>query len=145
MPTHSIMPGHHRGHEGPGPVARGTHLPGEGHASRLPWAVPATGGFMLGLYAVFLSSQNGYSTLGSWLMGIVVALVSAGAGYVLIRERKKMVTEVRAIAYGSLFGVSMGFLYSLSGDSVLRSIEIGLLLGLGMGLASYYLFYWHEH
>ncbi|MEV6675152.1 hypothetical protein [Streptomyces sp. NPDC051162] len=145
MPTHSIMPGHHPGHEGPGPVPRGTHLRGADHASRLSWAVPLTGAVVLGLYAVFLSGRNGFTTLGSWLMGIAVALVSGGVGYVLIRERKKMITEVRAVAYGSLFGCSMGFLYSLSGDSVLRSIEIGLLLGLGMGLVSYYVFYSHEH
>ncbi|MGW2190331.1 hypothetical protein [Streptomyces sp. NPDC001719] len=145
MPTHSIMPGHHRGHEGPGPVPSGTHLRGADHASRLSWAVPLTGAVVLGLYAVFLASQNGFTTPGAWLMGIAVALVSGGAGYVLIRERKKMITEVRAVAFGALFGCSMGLLYSLSGDSVLRSIEIGLLLGLGMGLASYYVFYWHEH
>ncbi|MGW1075777.1 hypothetical protein [Streptomyces sp. NPDC002537] len=145
MPAHSIMPGRHHAHEGPGPVARGTHLPHTGRTARWTWAVPVTGGIVLGLYAVFISGQNGFSTAGSWLLGLATALVSAGAGYVLIRERAKLITEVRAIAYGSLFGAGMGFLYSLTGDSVLRAIEIGLLLGLGMGLASYYVFYWHEH
>ncbi|MFD0382901.1 hypothetical protein ACFQ2B_12535 [Streptomyces stramineus] len=78
-------------------------------------------------------------------MGLAVAVVSMGAGYVLLRERNRMVAEVRAAAFGALFGCSMGFLYSLAGGTVLRAVEIGLLLGLGMGLASYYVFHWHEH
>ncbi|MFE0043156.1 hypothetical protein [Streptomyces albireticuli] len=149
MPTHSIMPGHHHhAHEGPGPVARGTHLPRTGRAGREGhWTrnVPVAGGIVLGLYATYLASQNGFSTLGYWMLGLAVAVVSMGLGYVLIRQRHRMTTEVRSAAYGALFGCSMGFLYSLGGGTALRASEIGLLLGLGMGLASYYVFYWHEH
>lgn len=141
----------HAAHEGPGPVARRTHLPQTrrtaetGHAARWEWAAPVTGGVALGLYAVFISSQHGGSTLHAWLVGIVAALVSIAVGHVLIRERHRMVAEVRAAAFGALFGVSMGFLYSLAGPTALRASEIGLLMGLGMGLVSYYVFYLHEH
>ncbi|ARZ69604.1 hypothetical protein M1P56_01915 [Streptomyces sp. HU2014] len=146
MPTHSIMPGrHHHAHEGPGPVARGTHLPHAGREGRWTRDVPIAGGVVLGLYATYLASQNGFSTLGYWMMGLAVAVVSMGIGYVLIRQRNRMVAEVRAAAFGTLFGCCMGFLHSLGGGTVLRASEIGLLLGLGMGLASYYVFYWHEH
>ncbi|MBB5119994.1 hypothetical protein AF335_23160 [Streptomyces eurocidicus] len=143
MPTHSLTPGHH--HDAPGPVARGTRLPHARREGRWTRNVPVVGGIVLGLYATYLASQNGFSTLGYWMMGLAVAVVSMGLGYVLIRERGRMITEVRAAAFGTLFGCSMGFLHSLGGGTVLRASQIGLLAGLGMGLASYYVFYWHEH
>ncbi|MEU7167431.1 hypothetical protein AB0A70_22765 [Streptomyces morookaense] len=140
----------HAAHEGPGPVARGTHLPQTrrtaeaGHA-RWEWGVPVTGGIALGLYAVFISSETGNSAGHAWLVGLVTALVSIAVGHVLLRERHRMVAEVRAAAFGAFFGICMGFLCSLSGGSVLRSTAIGLPLGIGMGLISYYVFYAHEH
>ncbi|MBB4894688.1 ABC-type Mn2+/Zn2+ transport system permease subunit [Streptomyces olivoverticillatus] len=146
MPTHSIMPGrHHYAHEGPGPVARGEHLTDVRHAPRAAVAVPVVGGLALGLYTVFLAHDNGYSELQGWLVGLIAAIASGGLGYVLIRRRNSMMAEVRAAAFGALFGASMGFLYSLTGGTVLRASSIGLLFGLGLGVTAYYLFYWREH
>ncbi|RLU94605.1 hypothetical protein CTZ27_17975 [Streptomyces griseocarneus] len=146
MPAHSIMPGRQpAAHEGPGPVARGTHLPHAARSDRWTWAVPLAGAVMLGLYGVFLASENGWPTLNYWLLGLALAVVSGVLGHALIRQRDKMITEVRAAAFGSLLGASIGFLHALTGATVLRSAQIGLLVGLGMGLTSYYVFYWHEH
>ncbi|MET9417761.1 hypothetical protein ABZY03_26950 [Streptomyces klenkii] len=143
--THSIMPGrHHPAHEGPGPVARGTHLPA-GERARWTWAVPVTGGIVLGLFAIFLAGNNGYTTGAAVVIGVVAGLIAMAAGYALLHERNTMIAEVRAAAFGALFGGSMGFLHALSGGTVLRSAGIGLLTAMGMGLASYYVFYWHEH
>ncbi|WKU45304.1 hypothetical protein Q3V23_15190 [Streptomyces sp. VNUA116] len=141
--THSIMPGHHHAaHEGPGPVARGTRL---GEPARWTWAVPLTGGVALGLFAIFLAGNNGYTTGAAVVIGVVAGLIAMAAGYALLRERNTMIAEVRAAAFGALFGGSMGFLHALSGGTVIRSAGIGVLTGLGMGVASYYVFYGHEH
>ncbi|GHG81399.1 hypothetical protein [Streptomyces griseocarneus] len=145
MPTHSIMPGRHVAHEGPGPVPRTGHVRHEGQASRAGRVVPVVGGVVLGLYAVFLAHDNGYSEAGGWVLGIIAGAIAAALGYAVIHERNRMITEVRAAAFGALFGVSMGFLRSLSGATVLDSCFVGLAFGLGMGLTSYYIFYWHEH
>ncbi|MFI9311428.1 hypothetical protein [Streptomyces triculaminicus] len=144
MPTHSIT-GRYPAHEAPGPVSRTGHVRHEGRASRAEWGVPVLGGAILGLYAVFLAHDNGFSEGGGWVLGIVAGVIAAALGYFVIHERNQMITEVRATAFGTLFGVSMGFLRSLSGASVLDSCFVGLAFGLGMGLASYYIFYWHEH
>ncbi|MFF4158350.1 hypothetical protein [Streptomyces sp. NPDC001678] len=143
--THSIMPGRHHAHEGPGPVPRTGHVRHERTTPTAGWAVPVFGGFVLGLYAVFLSHENGFGELQGWMLGLVAAVVSAGLGYLVIRNRNKMITEVRAASFGALFGVSMGFLRSLTRVSVLEASWIGLVFGACMALASYYLFYWHEH
>ncbi|MFI9203492.1 hypothetical protein [Streptomyces sp. NPDC053048] len=145
MPAHSILPGRHPAHEGPGPVPGSGHVRHERHASRATWAVPVSLGVVLGLYAVFLAHDNGYSALGGWAVGLVAAVVSAGLGYALIRQRDRMITEVRAVAFGSLFGIAMGFLRSLSGATTLDACMVGLAFGLAMGVVSYYVFYWHEH
>ncbi|MEV4739940.1 hypothetical protein [Streptomyces sp. NPDC049555] len=139
MSTHTMLPGRHA-HEGPGPVPRGAH-PG----SRATWAVPAVAAFVYGLYVVFISHENGFSEAGGWLLGLVAAVVSFAVGYALVRGRDRMITEVRAAAFGALFGICMGFLHNLGGGSVLRSAGIGLTLGIGMGLTAYYVFYVHEH
>ncbi|MFI1255748.1 hypothetical protein ACH4U6_18490 [Streptomyces netropsis] len=139
MSTHPALPGHHR-HEGPGPVTRISH-----RTSRSAWAVPVTGGVVLGLYTVFLADDNGASTLSAWMTGLVAGLVAMGAGYVLIKERARMIAEVRAAAFGALLGISLGFLYSLTQVSVLRASLFGFFLGGAMAVASYYVFYMHEH
>ncbi|MEU1310274.1 hypothetical protein ABZ419_15445 [Streptomyces cinnamoneus] len=145
MPTHSIMPGRHQAHEGPGPVSRTGHVRTDEATARWTWAVPVTGGLVFGLYAVFLAHDNGFSELTGWMLGLVAAVVSMGLGYFLIHERNQMIAEVRAAAFGAFFGVCMGFLRSLVDASVLRSVGMGLIFGLCMGLVSYYVFYWHEH
>ncbi|MFI9720532.1 hypothetical protein ACIHFE_12870 [Streptomyces sp. NPDC052396] len=151
MPAH-ILPGRHTAHPGPGPVARDRHLPARvtrtgpvPDVSRPAWLIPVIGGVVLGLYTVFLSHNNGFSEGSGWLLGLVAAVIATGVGYLLVRERNAMTTEARAITFGALLGVSIGFLHSVAGGTWLRSCGIGLFSGIGMGLLSYYVFYEHEH
>lgn len=60
------------------------------------------------------------------------------------RIQNRLPRELRAAAYGVLTGGSIGFLYSLSGASVLSASVLGLILGAGGLLASYYYFYTRE-
>ncbi|MEU4210185.1 hypothetical protein AB0F13_09350 [Streptomyces sp. NPDC026206] len=144
MPTHSMLPGRHHAHEGPGPVPRTGYVRHGERTARSEWAVPVAGGVVLGLYTVFLAHENGFSELSGWLLGLVAALASTALGYVLVRERHRMMIEARAVAFGALFGASMGFLRSLVQVSVLRAAGTGLVFGLCMAVVAYYVFYWHE-
>ncbi|KAB7832487.1 hypothetical protein [Streptomyces mobaraensis] len=150
MPAHAILPSHHTP-EGPGPVPRSARLPVRGtragpvpDRSRPAWAVPACLGFVLFLYTTFLAHENGFSELGGWLLGLATAAVATGIGYLLVRDRNAMITEVRAAAYGALAGSTLGFLHSVAGGSWLRSLGIGLGFAVLVGLTSYYLFHWNE-
>ncbi|KNB50380.1 hypothetical protein AC230_26750 [Streptomyces caatingaensis] len=113
--------------------------------SRPAWAVPVGLGVVLFLYTVFLSHNNGFSEAGGWLLGLVVAAVATGIGYVLVRERNAMIPEVRALSYGALAGITIGFLHSVSGGSWLRSLGIGLGFGVLVGLLSYDVFHWNQY
>ncbi|GAA2913278.1 hypothetical protein GCM10020221_06210 [Streptomyces thioluteus] len=149
MPAHSILP--HHVHDAPGPVPRGAHLPARRtpagpvpDRSRAAWAVPACVGAVLFLYTVFLSHDNGFSQAGGWLLGLAVAVIATGIGYVLVRERNAVIPEVRALSYGVLAGITIGFLHSVSGGTWLRSLGIGLACGALVGLMSYDIFHWNE-
>ncbi|MGW0901511.1 hypothetical protein ACWD0G_31855, partial [Streptomyces goshikiensis] len=56
----------------------------------------------------------------------------------------KMLAELRAAAYGVFAAIAMGYLYSLSGQSILRSVLIGLAVGLATGAGAFYRFHTHE-
>ncbi|MEU5160132.1 hypothetical protein AB0G74_11055 [Streptomyces sp. NPDC020875] len=124
---------HHRG-------AHRVQVPG----STLSWAVPLFLGAFFGFYAGFLRRTG---TAVSWwdvLFGVVAGVVFAGLVYGLGRIQGAMIQEVRAISYGALAGAAVGFLHSLTGDSVLNSTGIGLAVGLATGVASFYVFHTRE-
>ncbi|WP_406094979.1 hypothetical protein [Streptomyces sp. NBC_01013] len=124
--------------------ARGTR----GRAQRLStisWAVPVTLGVILGWYATSIVRGGGVLTGTQLALGLVSGAVLAALCFGLGRVQKRLPAELGAAAYGALFGSSVGFLYSLSGDkSVLASSTLGLLTGAGMLLAAFYVFYTRE-
>ncbi|MEV0277796.1 hypothetical protein AB0I22_15650 [Streptomyces sp. NPDC050610] len=129
-------PAHHHG----ATAARPQHRP---HVSA-GMALPVTAAVVYGLYVLFLDHSNG----GSWgraaLLALVAAVVTGALGLLLVRRRAALTTEVRALAFGALFGCAMGFLYSLTGPSVLRSVTMGVVLGGALALVSLYVFRAHE-
>lgn len=107
-------------------------------------AVPVVGGLAYGLYAALLNEGNGASAISSLLIGVVAAIVTAGLGTLLMHRQSALLTEVRALAYGALFGSTMGFLYSLAGPgSILKSTGMGLTFGILMFAVSLYFFRAH--
>ncbi|MFE1346264.1 hypothetical protein ACFW57_16965, partial [Streptomyces sp. NPDC058757] len=71
-------------------------------------------------------------------------LLLAGGVWALRTHGHVLPRELRAVAWGALAGGATGFLYSLSGASVLSASMIGLLMGIGVGAGAFYLFYTHE-
>ncbi|GAA3373478.1 hypothetical protein GCM10020367_33540 [Streptomyces sannanensis] len=125
------------------PAARARRAPAISTAS---WAVPLTIGVLYGFYVAFIArvTSGGHITTGKAVLGIVSGLVMAVLCFLLGRYQRSMKREMRAVAYGALCGVSTGFLFSLTGHSVLRSSSMGFVLGLGLFLVMFYYFYTHE-
>ncbi len=107
-------------------------------------ALPVTAAVAYGLYVLFLDHSNGSSWGRAALLALVAAVVTGALGLLLVARRAALSTEVRALAFGALFGCAMGFLYSLTGPSVLRSVTMGLVLGAALALVSLYVFRAHE-
>ncbi|MBO0916992.1 hypothetical protein [Streptomyces laculatispora] len=124
--------------------ARGTRAPAQRH-SILSWALPVTLGVILGWYATSIVRGGGVLTGGQLALGLISGAVLAVLCLALGRMQKRLPRELRAAAYGALFGGSIGFLYSLSDKSVLAASVLGLLTGAAMLLAAFYVFYTHEN
>ncbi|WP_371791394.1 hypothetical protein OG285_16465 [Streptomyces sp. NBC_01471] len=137
MATPTTLRGHRRAHRRP--AARG-HLP------VAAVAVPVVLGIVYGLYTAFIlssSSDNAFTTAKTVLSivsGLVLAVLAFGFG----RIQHALPREARAAGYGVLIGGAMGFLYSITGESVLLSSFIGAGFGIGALITTFYLFYTHE-
>ncbi|WP_434592847.1 hypothetical protein [Streptomyces sp. A5-4] len=106
--------------------------------------VPLVLGVLYGIYVAFMA--RGGSTLTGWnvLLGVLCGLIATALGALLVRNGGALKRELRAGAYGALFGVAMGFLHSLGGTSVLWSVTVGAALGAAVAAASFYVFYTRE-
>ncbi|MFJ5710060.1 MULTISPECIES: hypothetical protein [unclassified Streptomyces] len=106
--------------------------------------LPAVIGIAYGLYASTVSRHGGALTWGQLWLGLISALLLAGGVYALRTYGRALPRELRAAAWGALAGGAIGFLYSLSGSSVLSASVLGLIVAAGVGGGAFYLFYTHE-
>ncbi|MEU5400755.1 hypothetical protein ABZ348_15855 [Streptomyces sp. NPDC005963] len=124
-------------------MATHASMPARHHVS-LSWAVPVALGAFFGFYAGFLRRTGVAVNWWDVLFGVVAGLVFAGVAYGLGRIQKALPRELRAAAYGALCGMSIGFLHSLTGCSILQAAGMGLFFAAAMVVASYYVFYMRE-
>ncbi|WP_405855229.1 hypothetical protein OG361_19435 [Streptomyces sp. NBC_00090] len=108
------------------------------------WGFPVTIGVLYGLYASTVARQGGPTTLGQLWLGLVSAIVLAVAIHMLHRFGRALPRELRAAAWGSLSGIAVGFLFSLSDASILSSSGLGLAVAAVNTLGAYYVYYTHE-
>ncbi|MET8324884.1 hypothetical protein [Streptomyces sp. NPDC005181] len=129
MATHASMP------------ARGAAPARTKRPSTLSWAMPVTLGVILGWWATSIVRGGGVLTGTQLALGLISGAVLAALCYALGRAQKRLPVEAKAVAYGTLFGGSVGFLYSLSDKSVLAASVLGLVTGAAMLVCAFYAFY----
>ncbi|WP_222316463.1 hypothetical protein [Streptomyces cavourensis] len=134
MVTHAAMPGRKRA----GAHARPRSL------SPYAVGVPLALGIVYGFYAAFIRRDGGPSTGGQVVLGLVSGAALAALCFALGRIQRDLRHGLRAVAYGALTACAIGFLVSLTDTSVLRSAGLGLVVGAGVFLATFYLFYSRE-
>jgi predicted MFS family arabinose efflux permease len=101
-------------------------------------------GIAYGLYAAFLTSNHGASSTRIMTVSFVGGGAVAVLSFLLGLVQSRLPRELRAAAYGVLFGAAMGYLLSLSGDTWLKAGFVGLFLGISMGIIVFYIRYTHE-
>ncbi|MEV7090582.1 hypothetical protein AB0O07_32695 [Streptomyces sp. NPDC093085] len=115
-----------------------------GRLSPLTIGVPLFLGICYGAYAQAIARSGGPATWGQLALALISGAVFALLLFALLRVGHALPREVRAAAWGVLVGGSVGFLYSLTGHSVLLSSGIGLAIGAGTAAAAFYHFYMRE-
>ncbi|MCK7624896.1 hypothetical protein MUU72_17585 [Streptomyces sp. RS10V-4] len=122
--------------------------PDTGTAGRLRPSVvlPVIAALCFGAYTIWMDHTNGAKGGQAALTGLIAAVVTGILGVTLVHFQSTMLTETRALAYGALFGASMGWLYSLAGSapSVLSSTLWGLGMFGVMFITSLYIFRTHR-
>ncbi|GAA1358348.1 hypothetical protein [Streptomyces beijiangensis] len=123
------------------PVRRRTRDP---HAGAVAWPLFIVLGAVYGFLAAFNLRDGGPVTGGQIAVGLISGGVIVVMAVLLFLFQHSLPRELRAAAYGVLVGTATGFLYSLTGASILRSVGLGAALGVGAGLVMFYIFYTHE-
>ncbi|MER7661983.1 MULTISPECIES: hypothetical protein [unclassified Streptomyces] len=118
-------------------------MPARHHGS-LSWAMPLGLGTLFGFYAGFLRRTGEAVSWWDVLYGVVAGLIFTAVAYGLGRIQNALPREVRAGAYAVVCGMSIGFLHSLTGTSILRSAGMGLIFAAVMFVVSYYVFHMRE-
>ncbi|WP_328318629.1 hypothetical protein [Streptomyces sp. NBC_00388] len=135
MATPTTLHGHRPSHRRP---------PARGHLPAPAVAVPVLLGVVYGLYTAFLLSSGQVFSTAKTVLSVVSGLVLAALAFGFGRIQHTLPKEARAAGYGVLIGGAMGFLYSMTGSSVLSSSFIGAGFGIGALVTTFYLFYTHE-
>lgn len=115
-------------------------------AKRIPATVslPIVTALAFGCFTIFRTHTDGTKGGPAMLYGLAAAVVSGVLGLVVAHYQSSMITETRAIAYGALFGCSIGWVYSLGGESILKSSAFGFTLGAVMFVVALYVFRTHR-
>ncbi|MFJ2739564.1 hypothetical protein ACIO3O_07845 [Streptomyces sp. NPDC087440] len=132
MGAHAAVPVRNAGPVG---VTRSTATP------RAIGGLSATLGLIYGLYVGLVDRKGGELTAGNVWLGLLCGLLFAALFAGVWQALRAGTPGVRALGFGVLTGVAMGFLASRGDGSVLSSAALGLAVGAGIGIGAYYYFY----
>ncbi|MFD4605477.1 hypothetical protein ACFWPQ_46645 [Streptomyces sp. NPDC058464] len=133
-PTSGGMP---RGGRTPDVFSAQTH-------ARARVAVPVVTGLIYGDWAAANRRSGGPITGGNLLFGFLSALVFAVVLFALLTYAPRLSRELHAVVWTAFAGIAFGFLYSQTGESVLRSVGMSLAVAAVTFILMFYRFYTHE-
>ncbi|MFP3992842.1 hypothetical protein U9R90_36275 [Streptomyces sp. E11-3] len=110
------------------------------------WLVPLLLGAVYGIWTAGIQRSTAREpiTTGNVLFGLLTGVLFALVLYALRTVGPRLKREVRGIAWFTFAGVSFGFLYSLSGRSVLHSTMMALGIAAIVFAVRFYRFYTTE-
>ncbi|MFI6486952.1 hypothetical protein [Streptomyces sp. NPDC050564] len=108
------------------------------------WAIPVVGGLLYGFWAAAINRSGGPITGWNILFGFVCAIAFA-ALYIGVRMLAPLLKrELHAVLWTAFAGITFGFLYSQTGETVLRSTFMALGVAAGVFAVTFYRYYTHE-
>ncbi|WP_030207790.1 hypothetical protein [Streptomyces sp. NRRL S-87] len=127
------------------PAAPGRHMTG---LKVSPWhlVAPLGMGLLYGLWCAFMKRERGTLPVDAaniWY-GILCGVVFAVAWFVLARVGPALPRELRATMWFAFAGISFGYLYSLTNDSIWRTVVVALSVAVPVGAGAFYRYYMRE-
>jgi chromate transport protein ChrA len=107
-------------------------------------AVPVVLGLVYGYWAAANRRDAGPITGWNLLFGFLTALVFAVLFAAVWQLAPRLRREQHALSWFVFTGCSIGFLYSQTGESVLKSSGVGLVVGAGVLVMLFYRYYSRE-
>ncbi|MFD4502832.1 hypothetical protein [Streptomyces sp. NPDC058457] len=107
-------------------------------------AVPVVTGLIYGDWAAANRRSGGPITGSNLLFGFLTALVFAVVLFALLTYAPRLRRELHALVWTAFTGIAFGFLYSQTGESVLRSVGMSLAVAAVTFILMFYRFYTHE-
>ncbi|MER6251653.1 hypothetical protein ABT224_09795 [Streptomyces sp. NPDC001584] len=114
------------------------------HLHKSAFVGPLLLGLVYGVWAAFMKRQMGPVDAGNVFYGILCGVLFAGIMFALARIGPRLKREVHAAAYGAFGGIAVGYLHSLTDQSILKSTVVGLAVAAGVGAIAFYRYYTHE-
>ncbi|MCF3118802.1 hypothetical protein IPZ68_03630 [Streptomyces arenae] len=108
------------------------------------WAGPVLLGIVYGVWAAGIRRDAGPVTTGNVLFGVVTGAIVAAVFFALRRGAHALPRELRALSWAAFAGIAFGFLHSLTGATVLRSVGMSLVVAAGVFVATFYRYYTTE-
>ncbi|MGW0992226.1 hypothetical protein ACWD5V_02720 [Streptomyces sp. NPDC002523] len=107
-------------------------------------AVPVVLGLVYGYWAAANRRSGGPITGWNVLLGFVAAIVFAVVCTGMLTVGPRLRREMHAVMWTVFSGCAFGFLYSQSGESIIRSIGMSLAVAAVTFLVFFYRYYTHE-
>ncbi|MFG3023055.1 hypothetical protein ACGFZQ_31655 [Streptomyces sp. NPDC048254] len=107
-------------------------------------AFPVVTGLIYGYWAAANRRSGGPITGWNLLFGFVTAIVFALVLFGVLTIAPRLRREVHALMWTAFIGIAFGFLYSQSGESILRSTGMSLAVAAVAFVVMFYRFYTHE-
>lgn len=107
--------------------------------------LPLLLGVLYGLWACAIERDAGPITAGNVLFGVFSGLTVAVLAFLMHQVSPRLPGEARAAAWGALSGAAFGYMYSLTGASVIRTVVIAILTGVGITATTFYHYHTSEH
>ncbi|MFD7263063.1 hypothetical protein [Streptomyces sp. NPDC059874] len=114
------------------------------HLSKSAYTRPLLLGLVYGVWAAFIQRQMGPVDAGNVFYGILCGVLFAAIMFGLARIGPRLKREVHAAAYGVFAGIAVGYLHSLTNQSILKAVVVGFFVGVGVGGAAFYRYYTRE-
>ncbi|MGX1560570.1 hypothetical protein [Streptomyces sp. NPDC055506] len=106
--------------------------------------LPVVLGLVYGYWAAAFRRDAGPITGWNLLFGFLTAFVFAVVFAAVWQIAQRLRRELHALMWFVFTGCAMGFLYSQTGESVLKSIGLGLTVGAGVLVMLFYRYYSRE-